>query len=201
MKLLSLMAITILLLVHMLVYAGPSKFFHQSSVEHILETAHIMKFYEMTANNEGFSKVSYQDVGGVWHIGFGHNLEVMGSSRKVCGVPELKAAPNQFITESQGMCLYHYDYVNAISDAVKLVPHLAVKDFGVIGVVVDMSYNMGITNMSTFKKFIAAVEDGNLIHAIKELYDSTYCRQVPRRCRNNMRILERELLYRGQTLS
>ena len=53
-------------------------------------------------------------------------------------------------------------------------------------VLVDMSYNLGKTRLSKFKKLQAAVERSDWTDAAAQVEDSAYCRQVKSRCTRNM---------------
>ena len=52
-------------------------------------------------------------------------------------------------------------------------------------VLVDLIYNLGTTRLSKFKNMRRAIANKDWNRAADEVVDSTYCRQVGRRCTRN----------------
>ena len=130
--------------------------------------------------NEGFVSHAYE-LDGVWHIGFGYNLEQhYGEPAEDC--------PNY-------SCLYwtrEYAFEVLVDDIVKVEEGLA-KNVGCFEslkskarvVLIDMAYNMGLAGALSFKKTISAMCAGNFDWAAHHLLDSKYADRLPKRAERN----------------
>ncbi|MFA4821850.1 lysozyme [Helicobacter pylori] len=57
-------------------------------------------------------------------------------------------------------------------------------------VILDLSYNLGLSGLLKFKQFIKAIEDKNYALAVEGLQKSPYFNQVKKRASRNMEILK-----------
>ncbi|GAA7790428.1 hypothetical protein JP0177_03610 [Helicobacter pylori] len=57
-------------------------------------------------------------------------------------------------------------------------------------VILDLSYNLGLSGLFKFKQFIKAIEDKNYALAVERLQKSPYFNQVRKRASRNMEILK-----------
>jgi len=57
-------------------------------------------------------------------------------------------------------------------------------------VLIDMIFNLGETRFKKFKKLIKAVKKRNWDRMIIEMKNSKWCRQVKKRCRDNVLLIE-----------
>lgn len=114
------------------------------------------------AFDEGFSETPYQDTVGVWTVGYGWNLEAR---------PISKAMARQHMLEiiKEGMeYLERFPFWDKANGARKHA-------------FVNMYYNLGRGGFNSFKKMIAAANDGDWNKAAKEAVDSKWYVQVRNR--------------------
>ncbi|GAA9224454.1 hypothetical protein Taiwan904_02170 [Helicobacter pylori] len=57
-------------------------------------------------------------------------------------------------------------------------------------VILDLSYNLGLSGLLKFKQFIKAIENKNYTLAVERLQKSPYFNQVRKRASRNMEILK-----------
>lgn len=130
--------------------------------------------------NEGFVSHAYE-LQGVWHIGFGYNLEQhYGEPAEDC--------PNY-------SCLYwtrEHAFENLTKDVIKVNSGLEsnVECFKLLKpkaqvVLIDMAYNMGLAGALSFKKTISAMCASDYEWAAHHLLDSKYARKLPARAERN----------------
>jgi lysozyme len=127
---------------------------------------------EMIKANEGCRLNAYADTRGNLTIGYGHLLK-FGST----------------IPQAAADAIFDADFDRACSDYDSLKLEL---DPGRRAVIIDMIFNMGITNVRKFNMMIKHLHDENWIRAAYELMDSEYAKQVPERAKRN-----RDRLLRG----
>jgi len=120
--------------------------------------------------NEGYRKDLYYDTEGIPTIGIGFNLLEGFTLEESTAV--LKLRMRTCIDE---LCSNVPAYLT-VCQARKIV-------------LLDMTYNLGITRLLKFKKMLAALEAGDYQLAAKEMLDSTYARQVKGRARRNARMM------------
>ena len=106
-------------------------------------------------------------------IGYGHNLD------------------DRAITEFQALDLLQGDLVEALKDAQSLFKNFDKLNEARQGVIINMSFNLGKSRLSKFKKFIAAVDKGDWPLAVKEMLDSLWARQLPNRSEELSNIMQR----------
>jgi len=116
---------------------------------------------EMIKRHEGYSNQVYVDSVGVPTIGWGHALH-SGSSVPI-------AVSLQFFDEDFKEALRNYESLNLELDWTRRA------------VVLDMLFNLGLPRFLKFKKFLAALHEGNYDVAAAEMLDSKWARQVGER--------------------
>ena len=121
---------------------------------------------------EGFSRLPYKCPTGHLTIGYGHNLE-HGISLEAA---ELLLRQDIEIAAKQ------------VKNAFIWWPKLTEARFYVL---VDMTFNMGISRLVGFKKMLAAVEAGDYKTVAKEMLDSRWAFQVKGRARELSEIMEK----------
>ncbi|WP_428077801.1 glycoside hydrolase family protein [Candidatus Avelusimicrobium alvi] len=122
--------------------------------------------------SEGLSYLPYKCPTGHLTIGYGHNLE-HGISIEAA---ELLLRQDIEIATKQ------------VKNAFIWWPKLTEARFYVL---VDMTFNMGISRLVGFKKMLAAVEAGDYKTAAKEMLDSRWAFQVKGRARELSEIMEK----------
>lgn len=111
---------------------------------------------------EGVRAFPYVDSVGKVTIGIGRNLDDKGLSKK-----EIEL-------------LYKNDHEEAEQDALKFDWFEGLDEVRQM-IVVDMIFNMGFKRFSGFVMTIKAIEAGDYQRAAREMQDSRWFRQVPRR--------------------
>ncbi|WP_444942728.1 glycoside hydrolase family protein [Microbulbifer sp. ZKSA006] len=123
------------------------------------------KIARLIALHEGFREKPYRCTAGKLTVAFGRNLDDVGLSREE---GEILLAND--IEVSLAILQDRVDGFDCLSQVRQAV-------------LVDMCFNLGWPRLSGFKRFLAAVEDGDYSEAAKEMLDSKWARQVGRRAR------------------
>lgn len=120
------------------------------------------KLERQLAKHEGLRLKPYMDSVGKLTIGYGRNLEDNGISKHEA----LTLLRNDIATAQQE--LSHYRWWRQL-------------DQGRQDVITNMAFNMGLPRLLTFKRMIAAIEQGNYTKAADEMLDSKWAVQVGNR--------------------
>ena len=128
----------------------------------------------MIERHEGNRAMPYPDSLGIWTVGVGHNM-----SR-----PLSAAAIQQILRD---------DIADATNDCVHAFPWFADLTQPRQAALIDMCFNLGVTRLRGFRKFLAAMEHGDYETAANEMLDSLWAKQV------HGRALELAQLVRGTT--
>lgn len=123
------------------------------------EDARDAQVMQLLQGHEGFKGTPYKDSGGKTTIGYGHNLD---------------AKP---LKPEQAKRIMQDDIDDARQDATKL-PYYEKLDPVRQDAVTALVYNMGLGSMKGFKRFNAAMEQGNWELAKQELLKSDWAKQV-----------------------
>ena len=123
--------------------------------------------------DEGVKYEIYKDHLGYPTFGIGH-LVVEGDEEhgKPVGTP---------VSEDRVNAVFESDVQKFVSESKKVFPNLDDLPEEAQQVIVNMCFNMGAPRLSKFKKFIAAVNDGNWSTAAVEMMDSRWATQVGKR--------------------
>ena len=133
----------------------------------------IDKLREQLKIDEGVKYEVYKDHLGYPTFGIGH-LVVEGDEEhgKPVGTP---------VSEDRVNAVFESDVQKFVSESKKVFPNLDDLPEEAQQVIVNMFFNMGAPRLSKFKKFIAAVNDGNWSTAAVEMMDSRWATQVGKR--------------------
>ena len=129
-----------------------------------------MTLAEYVTSNEGYVPHAYKDSEGYWTVGIGFLIDKDkggGLTREECDT----------ILDRRLTAIYE-----------KLFDQLVIfrgLDPVRQTVLVDMSYQLGISGMMNFKKMLAAIEAGDYSTAAKEMLDSLWAKQTPVRAKRN----------------
>ncbi|WP_332460024.1 glycoside hydrolase family protein [Helicobacter pylori] len=130
----------------------------------------------LIVDSEGFSPSIYTDKTGHPTIGYGYNLSVYSYESKCITKPQAYELLTDILKENHKALLSYGWYKNL--DAMRRM------------VILDLSYNLGLSGLLKFKQFIKAIEDKNYALAVERLQKSPYFNQVRKRASRNMEILK-----------
>ena len=123
-----------------------------------------MTLKQRIRDHEGFRLEPYTDSEGILTVGYGRNLE---------------STP---FTRAEVELMFDTDFRRAVHgvENFTFVEHLneARK-----GVVIEMVFQMGVTGVSKFKKFLRAANDHDWATAAEEMLDSRWHKQTPERAK------------------
>lgn len=112
--------------------------------------------------HEGYRTTPYRDSEKVWTVGIGRNIE---------------AVPFE---DDEIQLMFRNDFRRAHDDALKLPGYLALNEVR-RGVLIEMVFQMGLAGVRKFVKFIEAYQNKEWENASKEMLDSKWARQTPKR--------------------
>lgn len=118
---------------------------------------------EQLKRHEGLSLESYQDSLGIWSIGFGRNVQTMKISEYLA-----KDWLKEDIEKVEKQLESYYPVVNRLSSNRQIV-------------LLNMTFNLGLTGVGKFKKMWRAINSGNFIEASAQMKDSLWHKQVGER--------------------
>lgn len=132
--------------------------------------------------NEGFESEPYQ-VRGVWHIGYGYNLE----ARK----PNPPCGDYKCLLWSKADAFYQLEKDVRHIDARLRVRYQCYNQLPLKGklVLIDMTYNIGVRGLFKFKELLVSLCVKNYKKAEEDILDSDYANDVPNRARRNAHII------------
>ena len=116
--------------------------------------------------DEGCRLTAYQDTVGVWTIGYGHT----GGVKKGDKITQKEA--EEFLLE---------DTLEAARDASTLPVGFDGLNAVRQAVLINMTFNLGLTRLLNFKRFLAAVQVRDFDTAALEMLDSKWAGQVGQR--------------------
>jgi len=115
---------------------------------------------EQIKRHEGLRLKPYQCTAGKTTIGYGRNLDDVG------------------VSEFEAELMLKHDIEAATSELHRALPFTRMMDGVRHDVLVNMVFNLGISRLLRFKKFIAQLETGNYATAAIEMIDSRWAAQV-----------------------
>ncbi|GAA6984130.1 hypothetical protein ID0086_04190 [Helicobacter pylori] len=130
----------------------------------------------LIVDSEEFSPSIYTDKTGHLTIGYGYNLSVYSYESKRITKPQVYGLLTDILKENHKALLSYGWYKNL--DAMRRM------------VILDLSYNLGLSGLFKFKQFIKTIEDKNYTLAVERLQKSPYFNQVRKRASRNMEVLK-----------
>lgn len=115
---------------------------------------------EMLKRHEGLKLKPYKCTAGKLTIGYGRNIEDNGIS-----ISEAEAMLNNDIQSFRDILYHRYKWYAGLSQVRKAV-------------VIDMTFNLGISRFAKFKKTIEFIRQGEFGKASVEMLDSNWANQV-----------------------
>lgn len=132
-------------------------------------------------DDEGFRASKYKDTEGFWTIGYGHKL---GAPKD----PLHKLSPIS-VRYAYDLLLKDIDIAeSALNQALPWALELNETRYGVL---VNMTFNLGIAGVKKFRKFLKALKEGNYKEASEEMLKSKWAKQVKERAVRLARYMER----------
>lgn len=131
----------------------------------------VLKIEQQLANHEGKERKLYKCTAGKWSIGIGRNLEDNG------------------LSDDEIDYLFQNDLKRVIKELDTSVAWWRTKRENVRNVLIDMCFNLGITRLLGFKRFLEAMKEDQYEKAIDEMKDSLWYKQVPNRVESLISIL------------
>lgn len=136
---------------------------------------------DFTAKAEGFSSTPYICPAGYRTIGYGRNLDA-----KPLDIDE--------ISEDDAWSLLESDLEEVYDQLSNKFPWFSSCELYVQAVLLDMTFNMGIGDISKFKKMLAACEAHDDAKMIAEMKDSKWYEQVGSRSKGLILRIENKLV-------
>ena len=147
---------------------------------------------EMLKRHEGVRDKVYQDSEDNPTIGIGFNLNRRDAKREIelLGLDYNDILNGKVsLTDKEVNTLFQKDLLNAIKDAKSFLPDFEEKPNKVKIVLVNMSFNMGLTRLNQFVKFKDALIKKDYKRASKEMKDSRWYHQVGNRSKELVKIM------------
>lgn len=116
----------------------------------------LKKLKNRIKGHEGLRLFPYLDTKGKWTIGYGRNLSQKG------------------ITEAESEMLLQRDIDDATADLYRMLPFVKLIDDARKAVFIELSFNMGIGGLLSFRKMIEAAKKNDWELASKELLSSKW---------------------------
>ncbi len=123
------------------------------------------EFKRWIKGNEGYSAILYKDIANKWTIGWGRNIEDEG------------------IRPNEAQLMFDNDLYEAIDDIQDFTWYVIAPD-SVKKALINMSFNLGLPRLLTFKKMIASLEEKNYARSAQEALDSKWARQIGARAKD-----------------
>ena len=118
---------------------------------------------QMLIRHEGMMLKPYICPAGKMTIGVGRNLEDTG------------------ITKDEAMAMLRNDIVRIAGELITSLPWVAKLDRPRYDVMINMAFNLGTAGLLKFEKFLYHMEQKQFSEAAKEMLDSKWAKQVPKR--------------------
>ncbi len=135
--------------------------------DYILDAGEIIKV------DEGFSGIPYKCPAGYLTIGYGRNLD---------------ANP---LTPSEAEILMYNDIEKIDSELKKRLPYFAQLTPARKVVLISMAFQLGLNGLLGFRKTLAYLAIGSFEHASKEMLNSRWANQTPKRARRLAEMMRR----------
>ncbi len=126
---------------------------------------------EMLARHEGFEGKPYKCTSGKVTIGYGFNLDDWPLTPSEC-LPILESRMRRVRTDLANRISYFFSLPEAAQD-----------------VLVNMAYQMGVSGLLGFRRFLAALQARKFEDAYHEGLQSAWAQQTPKRARELMDII------------
>ena len=141
-----------------------------------MEAANLNDLKKRVKLHEGFSAKPYRDTLGKMTVGYGH----------LC-VEDFWDENTEY-TEAQLDRIFDKDFDKAIEGAARVCQGMDLPDRK-FGVFIEMTFQLGATGLSKFKKALAAAKDHDWQECHDQLLDSRWYKQTPNRAKQLAQIM------------
>ena len=131
-------------------------------------------------------------VDGKWHVGIGHNLEIVQTDEELEILGDYEDPSEVSLIEEQAYALFDIDVADALDDVSLVFSEGELEGLGETrrAVIISMVFQMGGAGVRKFKNFIQAVKGGDFEVAANEMLyanvqagrRSAWYKQTPERC-------------------
>lgn len=137
----------------------------------------------MIEQHEGRKYKVYDDSKGIKTVGIGYNLEKSTAKKDLAkvGANWNEVMRGKALTDKQINDLFRMSLDQALKDAKSYYPEFDKLPEAAKGVLVDMSFNLGLTKLNGFKDLKSALGRGNYNAAADAMIDSAWYKQVKTR--------------------
>ena len=129
--------------------------------------------FDWIKNHEGLKLKPYKDTVGKLTIGVGRNLDDVGISEDEAFLMLVNDVNR---CESELIEIFGKDEFLSYPEPVRVVLY-------------DMIFNLGKSRFLKFINMIQAVKDKNWYVVVREMKNSKWCRQLPKRCNDNSNLI------------
>jgi lysozyme len=140
----------------------------------------VSRIQEMLIRHEGLRLIPYHCPAGKLTIGVGRNLDDLGMTPEECAACGI--APGEWtdltLTREQALLLLDNDVRRVERELTGAFSWFGGLDPARRDALVDMTFNLGLTRLRGFHRFLAAMGAGEYETAADEMLDSTWSRQV-----------------------
>lgn len=139
--------------------------------------------------NEGYNPNIYNDTKNIPTTGYGFNINAEHIKKYV---PKDVLIGKRSLTQQESDDIFRKVYVQSVNDAKAFVTPEVFEKLPDTQkqAIIDMSYNIGLTELNKFKRLREALYKGDKIAAKKEVLDSDYARKdVPSRALKNANLM------------
>ena len=165
----------------------------QSRLQRVSDETILIKTLPFTKKWEGFKDLVYYDTENIPTIGYGSNLKAPHIQRYLrdlgYSISDLINSRME-IKEKDAEIVLKRGMSQALKDAKLFVNNWDQLDPIVKVILVDMSYNLGATRLSKFKKFKRALETIDYSTASIEMIDSNWYRQTKGRSKSLVSMMD-----------
>ena len=150
------------------------------------------ELYSQLSLHEGKRNEVYEDSEGIATIGIGFNLEEPSNRKKAeslgLSVKDMLSG-KKVLSEKEIKMLFNESLKQSIDDANKFLPRAGSHPEAVQKVLVDMSFNLGLTRLNKFKNMKKALLARDYKKAANEMIDSKWYGQVGDRSKRLVKMM------------
>jgi len=141
------------------------------AVSNLIQLINKKKLENRIKKNEGYANTAYEDQLGYLTIGYGHLV------RKKDKIKKEKKYTKDYLEK-----LFNKDFNSAIKSYKKIFKNHKIPN-QIQGVLIEMIFQLGERGFRKFKKLIRSVKDKQYTNTTKEMKNSKWYKQTPKRAK------------------